>query len=156
MRNALWKSTAFDVDANEDTDFTRVLQNIASGSELASIKAKSTRNIELARTIDHMKYSSGFYNLIYKVHSFWGYRGVVKLLTHFHDDFFQKYRAGEAGTKDARNWVVDHLADYLGTKLEDYFSIEKCISKTIIPSVPSGASNVSSETDAPSGDINIQ
>lgn len=144
-----------DVQANTNTEFTEDLLSIATGATVAPIKSASNRNMELARTIGYIRKSSGLYSLLYKVLRIWGSKEVHKLMLEFEADFFLEVKK-ENSFKEIDKWVKKYYSEYKDRHPLDYFyADEKVLNKNPVQ-VPSGASNVSSEINVPSGDINIQ
>ena len=113
-----------DVQASTNTEFTEDLLSIATGATVAPIKSASNRNMELARTISHIKNSSGLYSLLYKVLCIWGQREVHKLMLEFEIDFLREAKK-ENSFKDIDKWVKKHYSEYHASLPLDYFYADK-------------------------------
>lgn len=126
-----------DIPANTNTEFTEDLLSIASGATVAPIKTTSNRNMELARTIAHIRNSSGLYSLLYKVLRLWGAKEVHKLMIEFEADFFLEVKK-ENSFKDIDKWVRKHYSEYQDRLPLDYFYADEKVLNTNPVQVPSG------------------
>ncbi len=134
-----------DVKANTNTEFTEDLLSIATGATVAPIKSVSSRNMELARTISHIRKSSGLYSLLYKVLCIWGAQEVHRLMIRLEVDFFQEARKLNS-FKEADRWVTKHYSEYRGRLLHDYFYADDHILNLNNAQAPSG------DEESPTGD----
>lgn len=113
-----------DVQANTHTEFTEDLLSIATGATVAPIKSVSNRNMELPRTIEYIRKSSGLYSLLYKFLRIWGHKEVHKLMLEFEIDFYNEAH-DKNKFKEADKWVTKHRADYEKTFASDYYYLGK-------------------------------
>lgn len=118
-----------DVQANTNTEFTEDLLSIALGATVAPIKTASNRNMELGRTMSHIRNCSGLYSLLYKVLCIWGPKEVHKLMLEFEIDFLREAKK-ENSFRDIDKWVRKHYSEYQDSLPLDYFYADKKVLNT--------------------------
>ena len=124
-----------DVQSNTNTEFTDDLLSIASGATVAPIKTTSNRNMELARTIAHIRKSSGLYSLLYKVYCIWGAKEVHKLMIEFEVDFFREAHK-ENRFEDIDKWINKHFSEYKDAFPLDFFYADTKALNTTLEQTP--------------------
>lgn len=93
--------------ADRETEYTQlIIDCITNGT--AALRAPSSRNNDLLRSIEHILGGSGMITVLYKIKKIWGIDAVSDFLD-FLKDYVNEYEPNE----DCRYWLRKNAQDYL-------------------------------------------
>lgn len=89
-----------------ETEYTQMLLDSIRNKNFV-LKSPSSRNFELAKSIDYIFFGSGITTTLYKIRAIWGDQGVSVFLIHL-IEFLKDFKPND----DCRYWLRKNKADY--------------------------------------------
>lgn len=90
----------------DDTEYIKLLMSYISNQTFI-LKAPSSRNYDIAKSLTHLFFGSGAISTLYKIRSIWGEEAVKKILDFIYD-YLKEYEPND----DCRYWLRKNTNDY--------------------------------------------
>jgi len=91
-----------------ETEYTQMLMDCVKNKNF-KLKATSTKNFDLVRSIVYMFYGSGVMNSFYKIRELWGIDAVKELMEYLQEELQDSYTPNE----DCIYWLKKHRMTYI-------------------------------------------